>query len=386
MMNNNFDIAICGAGPVGMALAALLVQHGVASARIGLIDGKTLAEASLDPRSIALSWGSRQILEKIDAWPLEVTAIEQIHVSRKGRFGRSLIDCRDHATPALGYVARYGALVSRLGAVCLDLGLQTLRPARVLACTEETDGCVLEIDDGAARQLHAALVVQAEGGLFGAQASRSRQHDYQQTALIAQVKVSAPIARRAFERFTDEGPLALLPQGDAYSLVWCVRPATAQALLALSDGAFLEQLGQAFGARLGRFTSTSPRLSFQLGLNADTGKGAGKRSVAIGNAAQTMHPVAGQGLNLGLRDALVLARTLASDAKADSEAGPALLAQFIQARQPDRRLTLRLTDSMARIFANDTPLQGLLGLSLGLIDTINPARTMLAEQMMYGRR
>jgi 2-octaprenyl-6-methoxyphenol hydroxylase len=238
----------------------------------------------------------------------------------------------------------------------------------------------LKLDDG--RDIEAALVVQAEGGVFGEQDGKAITRDYQQTAVIARVSASAPIAHRAYERFTEQGPLALLPQdgadGQQYALVWCVRPETADTLLSLDDAAFLARLGDAFGTRLGRFTAATARASYKLGLNADARATA--RTVAIGNAAQTLHPVAGQGLNLGLRDAAVLARLLAQGAT------PARLAEFAQARQLDRRLTVGLTDTMARAFASEGPGQALLGLSLGMLDTVGPARALLAELMMFGRR
>nr|WP_315396249.1 UbiH/UbiF/VisC/COQ6 family ubiquinone biosynthesis hydroxylase [uncultured Duganella sp.] len=375
------DVAICGAGPAGMALAALLVKRGVPAARIALVDAKSLAQASRDPRSLALSYGSRQILEEIGAWPVPATAIHQIHVSRRGQFGRSLIDRDEHKLPALGYVTRYGDLVTALGAACERAGIASVRPARVEALDELSDSVVLTITDpatGGASALHAAIVVQAEGGLFNDQQSRSQRRDYRQTALIAQVRASRPVAHRAFERFTEQGPLALLPQGDEYSLVWCVRPDSAEQLQALDEQAFLTALGAAFGERVGRFTHASPRLAFPLGLNADPRATA--RTVAIGNAAQTLHPVAGQGLNLGLRDVTVLARLLAQGAT------PAMLAQFTALRRQDRGTTVRLTDTMARVFANDSPAQALLGLSLAAIDMVGPARGVLAELMMYGRR
>jgi len=403
------DVAICGAGPAGMALAALLAKRGIPAHRIALIDAKTLAQASTDPRSLALSWGSRQILEDIGAWPVAGTAINEIHVSRRGQFGRSMITSTEQGVPALGYVTRYGDIVKALGAVCEAAGIATQRPARVDALDELDNQVVLTITDlatGAARSLHAGVVVQAEGGLFNEQQDRARRRDYGQTAIIAQVRSNRPQAHRAYERFTDEGPLALLPQGapqsvaqlgaqvgaqfgaqgaahpDArpgeYSLVWCVRPARAEQLLALDDQAFLAQLGEAFGDRVGRFTYASPRLGFPLGLNADARTTA--RTVAIGNAAQTLHPVAGQGLNLGLRDVTVLARLLAQGAT------PQMLAQFTAARQQDRSTTVRLTDTMARVFANNSPAQALLGLSLAAIDVVGPARSVLAELMMYGRR
>jgi 2-octaprenyl-6-methoxyphenol hydroxylase len=374
----HFDVAICGAGPAGMALAALLARRGVPAARIALVDAKTLAQAGKDPRSIALSWGSRQILEDIGAWPVAATAIHEIHVSRRGQFGRSLITRDEHRLPALGYVTRYGDLVAALGAVCERAGVAMLRPARVAALDELADAVALTTAGDAPRVLHAAIVVQAEGGLFSDQESKAQRRDYQQTAIIAQVRGSRAIAHRAFERFTEQGPLALLPQGEEYSLVWCVRPDTAAHLLSLDDAAFLQELGAAFGERVGRFTHARARLAFSLGLNADPRSTA--RTVAIGNAAQTLHPVAGQGLNLGLRDATVLARLLAQGAT------PAMLAQFTALRAQDRGTTVRLTDTMARVFANDSPAQALLGLSLAAIDMIGPARGVLAELMMYGRR
>jgi 2-octaprenyl-6-methoxyphenol hydroxylase len=374
-----YDVAICGAGPAGMALAALLVKRGMPAARIALIDAKTLEQAGRDPRSLALSWGSRQILEQIGAWPGAATAIEQIHVSRRGQFGRSLIDRKDYGLPALGYVNRYGNLVSALGAECERAGVASLRPARVTAMDEDQDAVTLTLDAaGVPQTLRAAIVVQAEGGLFNEQQVRAVNRDYRQTAIIAQVRSSAPPPHRAYERFTEQGPLALLPQDDEYSLVWCVRPDTAAELQAMNDRDFLAALGAAFGERAGSFTHATPRLAFPLGLNADPRSTA--RTVAIGNAAQTLHPVAGQGLNLGLRDVTVLARLLAQGAT------PAMLSQFNELRQRDRSTTVHLTDAMARIFANDSPAQALLGLSLAAIDMVGPARSLLAELMMYGRR
>jgi 2-octaprenyl-6-methoxyphenol hydroxylase len=378
------DVAIAGAGPVGMALAALLARRGMAPERIALIDAKSLGQALSDPRSIALSYGSRLLLEEAGAWPLAATPIHQVHVSRRGRFGRSMLDRLDHDVPALGYVTRYGELVAALAGACERAGITTIRPARVASMLDDALGVTLALDDG--RELRAAIAVQAEGGVSGNQESsslqRALQRDYQQSAVIARVAVSAPIAHRAFERFTDEGPLALLPQDGAdslqYALVWCVRTDNAAGLLALDDAAFLARLGEAFGGRLGRFARTSSRASYPLGLNAEPG--ATSRTVAIGNAAQTLHPVAGQGLNLGLRDAAVLARLLSQ------ETTPAKLLDFDAGRQADRKITVGLTDAMARAFAGTGPAQTLLGLSLGSLDVVRPARMLLGELMMFGRR
>jgi 2-octaprenyl-6-methoxyphenol hydroxylase len=377
------DVAICGAGPVGMALAALLARRGVAGNRIVLIDGKALGQAISDPRSIALAWGSRLLLEDVGAWPglgSSATAIHQIHISRRGHLGRSLMDREEHDLEALGYVARYGDVVDALARACERAGVQVLRPLRVNGLTESSDGVQLQLDDG--RTLHAKVAVQAEGGVFGEQAQKTSTRDYGQTAVIARVSASTPLAHRAFERFTDEGPLALLPQdggdGHQYALVWCVQPERAQRLLDLGEEAFLHELGEAFGERLGRFTKVSPRVAFPLGLNADPRATA--RTVAIGNAAQTLHPVAGQGLNLGLRDAAVLARLLAR------EMTPAAIDRFAVEREGDRTMVIRATDTMARVFADKGPLQPLFGLALAALDTVKPARMLLAELMMFGRR
>ena len=376
----DFDVAICGAGPVGLALAAFLARRGVPGARVALIDGKSLGQAISDPRSIALSWGSVQLLDELKAWPLPATAIHQIHVSRRGQLGRSLMDRRDHGVDALGYVTRYGAVVDALARRCEAAGVITLRPARVQSLDETADGALLALDDG--RTVRAQVAVQAEGGIFGQQDGRARSRDYEQTAVIARVTSDAPIAHRAFERFTDEGPLALLPEdgpdGHRYALVWCVRPERAGTILDLDDTRFLQQLGEAFGARLGTFTKVSPRVAFPLGLNAEARATA--RTVAIGNAAQTLHPVAGQGLNLGLRDAAVLARQLARGAN------PAAIGRFLEERAQDRKLTIGLTDTMARAFTGSKPLQPLLGLGLAALDLARPARMLLADLMMFGRR
>jgi len=376
----DFDVAICGAGPVGLALAAFLARRGVPGARIALVDGKSLGQAISDPRSIALSWGSVQLLDELKAWPLPATAIHQIHVSRRGQLGRSLMDRRDHDVEALGYVTRYGAVVDALARRGEAAGVVMLRPARVQALDETADGALLALDDG--RTVRAQVAIQAEGGIFGQQDGRARSRDYEQSAVIARVTSDAPIAHRAFERFTDEGPLALLPEdgpdGHQYALVWCVRPERAGTILDLDDTRFLQQLGDAFGTRLGTFTKVSPRVAFPLGLNAEARATA--RTVAIGNAAQTLHPVAGQGLNLGLRDAAVLARRLARGANS------AALGRFLEERAQDRKLTIGLTDTMARAFTGSKPLQPLLGLGLAALDLARPARTLLADLMMFGRR
>jgi 2-octaprenyl-6-methoxyphenol hydroxylase len=381
-IQTQFDIAICGAGPVGQALALFLIKTGVAPQRLVLIDAKTRQQSEADPRSIALSWGSYQLLQSVNSAPTKSTAIHQIHVSRKAHFGRTLIDRNDHQVSALGYVTRYADIIQPLSAALdrTDPALHFLRPVKVVNITQSDTSAQVELNDQ--RVIQAQIVVQAEGGLFNEQGAQSRHCDYQQCALIASVKTSKPIAARAYERFTDQGPLALLPQDDGYALVWCVSPELADRLMTLDDATFLSELQNAFGDRVGQFTHATPRASFALGLNAQTDLPSG-RVIGIGNAAQTLHPVAGQGLNLGLRDAYLLAQLLSRSLSPES------LQTFFQTRQADRTQTVQLTDRLATLFTSKvehSPTQALLGLGLGLMDITPPAQRWLAGQMMFGKR
>ncbi len=378
-MTQHAHIVISGAGPVGQALALLLLQQGIAAHDIVLIDAKTSDQASQDARSIALSYGSKQILHAVQAWPIKATRIEQIHVSRRGHFGRSLITARDYALPALGYVARYGDIITPLQILLEQQQIVIKRPTQISAIEEQDDQVLLTLNDE--KKMTANILIQAEGGIFGEQTQRTRHHDYQQSAVISHITTSIPIPHRAFERFTEQGPLALLPQEDGYAMVWCVRPAMAESLLGMDDTAFISALQVAFGERLGKVGTVTPRHAYPLGLNAQAS--VTKRTVAIGNAAQTLHPVAGQGLNLGLRDAAVLAKCL-THFPIDTA-----LSNFIEQRKTDRSATIRITDSMARVFASTADgsfSQSLLGAGLGLVDLIAPAKRQLAEQMMFGWR
>lgn len=377
--NQHSKIAICGAGPVGQALAIMLHQQGMAASEIVLFDAKTSEQTNQDARSIALSYGSDLILSKINARPQKTTAITEIHVSRRRHFGRSFLTAADYQLPALGYVARYGDIVRPLENCLAQAGIITHRPVHVVAINDGEQFVDIHLQDGSEHT--ADFVIQAEGGTFTDQEQRQQHHDYQQTALIAHVLVDRPIAHRAFERFTDQGPIALLPQDDGYSLVWCMRPDCVPALLAMDDSNFLQALQQGFGERLGRFISVSKRLSYPLGLNAQAH--AGQRTVRIGNAAQTLHPVAGQGLNLGLRDAFCLAQCLSYDFSSQA------LQTFLDQRKTDRQTTIKLTDTMAKIFASSQDgswMQSLLGVGLSAVDLLPTAKKTLAEQMMFGWR
>ncbi|WP_250525379.1 UbiH/UbiF/VisC/COQ6 family ubiquinone biosynthesis hydroxylase [Caballeronia sp. GAWG2-1] len=386
------DIAIVGAGPVGLALAGWLARRSATQRlSIALIDARTPEAAASDPRSLALSHGSRVMLQPL-GFPADATPIRRIHVSQRGHFGRTLIEHDEHELPELGYVVRYGSLVSALASGVRATNVDWLTETSALPPLQDDEGVTLPLKSSAGeRTIRVRVLVNAEGGLYqqtsGESAVSNERHarDYAQTAIVGTVSVSEPQANVAWERFTREGPIALLPCGGArhadYSLVWCGSPDEAARRMQLDDSAFLAELGDAFGTRMGRFTRIASRAAFPLGLTALHAL-VDRRTVAIGNAAQTLHPVAGQGLNLGLRDARALSDALSADG-----ARPLALLHFAQRRALDRRLTIGATDTLARIFTVDfAPLAAMRGLALTALEFLPPLKTALARQMMFGQR
>ncbi|MDR5830256.1 UbiH/UbiF/VisC/COQ6 family ubiquinone biosynthesis hydroxylase [Caballeronia sp. LP006] len=390
--NFDHDIAIVGAGPVGLALAGWLARRSATQRlSIALIDARTPEAAASDPRSLALSHGSRVMLQPL-GFPADATPIRRIHVSQRGHFGRTLIEHDEHELPELGYVVRYGSLVSALASGVRATNVDWLTETSALPPLQDDEGVTLPLKSSAGeRTIRVRVLVNAEGGLYqqtsGESAVSNERHarDYAQTAIVGTVSVSEPQANVAWERFTREGPIALLPCGGArhadYSLVWCGSPDEAARRMQLDDSAFLAELGAAFGTRMGRFTRIASRAAFPLGLTALHAL-VDRRTVAIGNAAQTLHPVAGQGLNLGLRDARALSDALSADG-----ARPLALLRFAQRRALDRRLTIGATDTLARIFTVDfAPLAAMRGLALTALEFLPPLKTALARQMMFGQR
>lgn len=347
------EVAIRGAGPVGCVFA--LASH--ASGKSVVLQGRRpFAEDSRPAplRPIALSHASRLILERVGAWRgLPATPIETIHVSRQGGFGRARLGAADASVPALGYVTDYGALLNSLFSRVEDSGIRI-----------ET-----EPDD-------ALLVVHAEGT-----SSALKEKNYGQEALVALVTTSPAAAHTAWERFTPEGPLALLPLGERYCTVWGMRPERAQALCDATETEFLDELSRAFGRRAGAFHAVGERGRVPLALRVRPSR-VDVREAYIGNAAQTLHPVAGQGLNLGLRDAWDLARVL-RDAEDPGDAR--VLARFARSRRCDAMATVRATDFLAGAFLGANPLTGLMrGIGLTALDICLPARRFFARRMIYG--
>jgi 2-octaprenyl-6-methoxyphenol hydroxylase len=364
------DVAIAGGGPVGCALALALAGSAVSVARIA-------GEADFADRPIALSYGSRLILERLGAWnSVRSNPIQTIHVSQQG-FGKTVMRCSDYGLPALGYVTAYSELVAQLAG-------RTSASAQSLKDWKSADNeIVLRLSRGEKEAgMRARLLVLADGG----QNRRTRHvRDYRQQAIVAEVSAELPRGGVAWERFTAEGPLALLPFADRHALVWSVRPASAAELLGVSDSDFLARLRKIFGGRLGNFTSVGPRSTFPLSLRYGAIVPAA-RVLAIGNAAQTLHPVAGQGLNLGLRDAWELAQMLLDAAKEEIGASR-FLARYAGGRSLDRYAGIGFTDFLVRIFSNSlAPVALARGAGLAALDALPPARRFLARRMMFGAR
>lgn len=334
------DVLIRGAGPVGCALALTLRDSGL---RVALLEA---ASAAPGFRPIALSYASRLILERLGAWTgLAVTPIERILVSQAGAFGRTRLDAADAGVPALGYVTDYAALLAQLR-------------ARVETTTQAAE---------------ARCIVHAEGAPQAGEGKR-----YPQDAIVAVLHAEPPSTATAFERFTTEGPLALLPLAGRYALIWSMRPARAERLVASSEMEFLRELNAVAGIAVGRGIKVEKRAAQPLVLKVRGARVEGSE-VYIGNAAQTLHPVAGQGLNLGLRDAWELARALAR------EVSPQNLARFAAQRRLDAGATIRMTDFLAAGFAGDNAmLRAARGAALTALDIFPAPRRFFARRMIFG--
>lgn len=386
-----FDVLIIGGGMVGASLAVALKPLNV---KIGLIEAFNFgvaAQPSYDDRSIALSYGSSRIYQGMGLWDklkVGVESIQHTHVSDRGYFGATRLEASTEGVPALGYVVESRVLGKVLYDELVDSAIEQIVPAKVYEVSQDKDYVNVGIErKGIVDHLTTRLLIVCDGTeskvreLLGIDVTR---RDYQQTALIANVTTSEPHRHTAYERFTAQGPLALLPltQG-RYSLVWTHWTKDVADTMQLDDAAFLQKLQTAFGFRQGLFTKVGKRATYPLILQKAKQEVAG-RAVVIGNASHALHPVAGQGLNLGLRDVAQLADLLAEAARTGNDIGASsLLHAYEQQRQSDYATVVRYTDTLVRLFSTDfMPLNHARAGGLLAVDRIPLVRQWFTRQSM----
>lgn len=384
-----FDVVIAGGAMAGMTLALALDTLSRSQLRIAVVEPFTVdhqAHPGFDSRSIALSFGTVEILKSLGLWeqiaPV-ATAIKHIHVSDRSHAGMTNIDHSDISVAALGYVVEL-ADVGRIYQTQLEQrpSISLLCPDSVHEIERTASHNVVTLQSG--EQLECRLLVAADGAISSccqALGFELKQHDFDQVALIANIRCQQAHQGRAFERFTEQGPVALLPMSDdRMSLVWCLRPEVAERILQLDDAAFLAELQQAFGWRLGQMTQVGQRASYPLLLRYRA-QNISHRFAIVGNAAQTLHPIAGQGFNLGIRDVASLAEEVVQSL---ADVGRyQVLNAFSRRRQADRDTTIAMTSALVHIFSNDY-LSLRIGRNLGLamMDNVPSLKTPLLQRTL----
>jgi len=384
------SVIVVGGGPVGATLALTLQTKGVP---VTILEARVKGSAYQDQRALALSYGSRRILEQLGVWQKlasKATAINKIHISQRGSIGRSLLKAQDHDLPALGYVLSYGVL-----AQALDEKLAEFSGVQIVYESEATHiepaietASVTFKHQSQVQQMASRLLVLADGGRsLGDIPGMARETKvYGHDALVSKVKCELPHDNIAYERFTPMGPVALLPNGERdFSLVWTGKQAQVAEVMQLDDATFLSRLHEHFGDRVGRFVGVEKRLTFPLKLSYLNPVTA-PHLVVIGNAAQTMHPVAGQGFNVGLRDAYELASIIAETNAADW-GGLSMLEAYQKGRKNDTKRGLMFTDFLVNLFSNDVAgISSMRGLGLGLFDLLGPIKSRVVNKMSFGSR
>jgi 2-octaprenyl-6-methoxyphenol hydroxylase len=382
-VNAQYDIAVIGGGPVGAALALALRDS---TLKVCVLEARPADVASQDARALALSYGSRLLLARLGIWDTlqDVSVIRTIHISQKQSFGRAVLHAAELNVPELGYVLPYPALQDALTRVLQGSDITSVYGASVTRLTGENEAAIEYRQNGKELALHARLAVVADGGKLLSQQFPPKVHDYGQSALITHITCSAPQSDTAFERFTPQGPLALLPFKVGYELVWTAPHQTAQEMLAWDDARFLHELHQHFGDRVGDFLTVGKRACFPLGLRRAPQQTPMPHTVLLGNAAQTLHPVAGQGFNMGLRDAWELAQEIL-DASPETLGTETMLAAYRAHRRTDREAGIRFTDGLVRLFSNDLPLVSAgRAAALTALDCLPFVKKFVGKRMMFG--
>ena len=386
LTSNRCDVAIAGGGMVGLSLAAALAELPLQVVVIEPVAPEADEQPSFDSRTTALSSGSRRVLEGIGVWSAvagRATPIRRIHVSERGVFGTATLTAAEQGLAALGYTIENRLLGQALCERVAAFPRIQVRHARVTEVKPGEGSVRLATDAGEVHE--ARLVVAADGaqsavrGALGIEASVT---EYGQHAIIAHLDTGRFHDYTAYERFTPTGPLAMLPISEGRSaVVWTLAPESARRALALDDRAFLAELQQAFGLRLGRFTRVGRRQCYPLALTRAQRLTA-PRAAILGNAAQALHPVAGQGFNLALRDVAMLAELIARAERGDPGAAP-LLDRYAAWRAPDREAVIRFTDSLVRGFGLPlAPIRRVRGGGLLLFDLLRPVKHEFARRLM----
>lgn len=391
-MTDEFDLLILGGGLVGVSLACALGWRGL---HIGIAEALAPDRGGgpgYDDRSLALAYGSRRIFEGMGLWGRlapEATPIHRIHISERGRFGAARLDRIEEGVEALGYVVPSRAL----GRVLMDRlatldGVELLCPATLDGFSVHTDLVQVQLQTpGRTRAVTARLMVAADGARSAVRTALNiptRHWEYGQTAVLANITPERSHGHVAYERFTDQGPLALLPLGaDRCAMVWTRRDAEVAGVLALDDAEFLAALQACFGGRLGRLLRVGARSVQPLSLTLAR-EAVRARVALIGNAAHTIHPVAGQGFNLGLRDVAVLAEVVARAVAQGRDPGErAVLDAYAEWRRRDQRRVALFTDGLARIFTSPlAPVAALRNTGLLALDLCPPVKHLLTRRTM----
>lgn len=388
-MQHDYDILIVGGGLVGNCLAQALKETGL---RIALIEANSREQLHNSPagdRALALSAGTIYLLKALNAWAGikgKATAIKKIHISDKGHFGKTRLSAKKQNVDALGCVIRARVIESHLADLVSQTEVTQISPARVIGLISGTESVNISLkQQQQSTTLTAKLLVGADGGQSSIRNLLEiplQKTEYGQTALVTTIKTSLPHNNVAFERFTSSGPLAILPTTDEEcSVVWTRTHEDAENLQSMQEEKFIAQLQDCFGYSLGTITLTAPRIAFPLSL-IRAEKMVSGRAVIIGNAVHQLHPVAGQGFNLGIRDVVLLAEMLIKQQNADV-GDTEFLNKYAKARQKDHDQTIGFTDNIVKLFSTDwLPVAATRSISLAVLDHIPLAKSMLAKHAM----
>jgi 2-octaprenyl-6-methoxyphenol hydroxylase len=383
MNESKCDVAIIGGGPVGVALALALQGNGL---QVVLLEARESEVNTTDPRALALSYGTRLLLQRLGVWDAlrDVSGIKVIEVTQKDSSGHTTLCADEMKVSELGYVLPYTMLHAALQQSLAKSDVSCLYGATVNELRQADDTALIEYQhQGHTHRLTARVAVAADGGRLLEATHPPQVTDYGQSGVIAHVTTSQQTTGKAFEHFTPQGPMALLPYMEGYELVLTAPHEVAQDMLTWDDATFLAYLGDHFGDRVGEFKTIGRRSCYPLKLKRAPDI-TFPHTVLIGNAAQTLHPVAGQGFNLGVRDAWELAQAIL-DSAPEKIGSAAMCAAYRKSRRIDRNAGIRFTDGLVRVFSNNLPFLGSLrSVALSTLDAFPLAKRFVAKRMMFG--